>query len=97
VHTDNARHHAAKVSLAFIEQNEMKRAPHPLYSSDLAASDFFLFDYIKRILSGCYFESTDDLLSEIQVISASIEKLSYWTFLLSGCEGWSNVVMPFLL
>jgi hypothetical protein len=64
----------AKVSLAFIERNGMKSVPHPLYSSDLALSDFFLFGHIKEILSDCSFQSADDLLSGIQVILASIEK-----------------------
>jgi hypothetical protein len=28
----------------------MKQTPHPLYSPDLAPSDFFLFGYVKRKL-----------------------------------------------
>jgi hypothetical protein len=49
----------------------MKRAPHPPKFSDIALSNFS--SYIKEILADRSFESADDLLSEIQVILASIE------------------------
>jgi hypothetical protein len=50
MHADHVRLHMAKVSLAFIEQNGMKRASHLPYSPDLTLSDFFLFDHIKGFL-----------------------------------------------
>jgi hypothetical protein len=36
---------------------------HPLYSLDLAPSDFFLFPKIKEILKGRHFDDTDDIRS----------------------------------
>jgi hypothetical protein len=42
VHADSARPHTAKGTLEFLEQNVMKRGPHPPYSRDLAPSDFDL-------------------------------------------------------
>jgi hypothetical protein len=33
-----------------IEAIPLELAPHPPYSPDLALSDFFLFDYIKKLL-----------------------------------------------
>jgi hypothetical protein len=43
LHAENARLQTAKVSTDDITRNEMKRAPHPPSSPDLAPSDFFLF------------------------------------------------------
>jgi hypothetical protein len=63
VHADNTRSHTVKVSLAFIEQNGMKRTAYMPCSSDLLPSDFFR--YIKGILSDRSFQSADNLLSEI--------------------------------
>jgi histone-lysine N-methyltransferase SETMAR len=55
VHADNARPHTARMALQFMEQNLTQRAPHPAYSPDLAPSDFYLFGYVKQLLSGCQF------------------------------------------
>jgi histone-lysine N-methyltransferase SETMAR len=40
VYSDNARPHTAKMSRDYIGSNQMKQAPHPPYSPDLAPSDF---------------------------------------------------------
>jgi len=34
---------------------------HPVYSPDLAPSDFFLFPKIKEILKGRHFDDIDDI------------------------------------
>jgi hypothetical protein len=52
----------------FVEANDMKKAPHPPYSPDLAPSDFFLFGDAKSKLSGWSFDSTDDLLMAVRHI-----------------------------
>jgi histone-lysine N-methyltransferase SETMAR len=59
VHADNARPHIATVTLQFMQQNAMRRVPHPPYSLDLAPSDFYLFDYIKQLLLRCEFTDRD--------------------------------------
>jgi hypothetical protein len=46
-HLDNCRFQISKVSDNFFAENEIVRVPHPLYSPDLALSDFWLFDHIK--------------------------------------------------
>jgi hypothetical protein len=38
-------------------------APHPLYSPDLAASDLFLFEYLKEKMIGHEFDSLKDLIT----------------------------------
>jgi hypothetical protein len=44
--------HTAKATLDFMECNATKRALHPLYSPDLALSDFYLFGHAKQLLKG---------------------------------------------
>jgi hypothetical protein len=45
-----------------MEQNSMQKAPHPAYSPDLAPSGFYLFGYVKQLMSGCQFADQDCLL-----------------------------------
>jgi hypothetical protein len=40
-------------------------APHPPYSPDLAASDFFLFRYRKRVLQGSEFQTVEELSAAV--------------------------------
>jgi hypothetical protein len=60
----------------FIEQNSMQRVSHPTYSPDLAPYDFYLFGYVKQLLSGCQFADQDSLLQAISDILVGIEKVS---------------------
>jgi hypothetical protein len=60
----------------FLEQNAMKRAPHPAYSPDLAPSDFHLFGYIKQLFAGQEFSDGEALLGAINAILGGIEKVS---------------------
>jgi hypothetical protein len=74
VHADNARPHTATVTLQSMQQNAMKRVPHPAYSHDMATSDFYLFGYIKQLLLGCEFTDRDSLLQGVRDILVGIEK-----------------------
>ncbi|CEF59878.1 Transposase, type 1 family-containing protein [Strongyloides ratti] len=51
-HQDNARAHTCLTSLSKISSLNYELLPHPLYSPDLASSDFFLFSKLKKFLSG---------------------------------------------
>jgi histone-lysine N-methyltransferase SETMAR len=73
IHADNARPHTAKMTLEFLVQNGMERAPHPPYSPDLAPSDFYLFGYIKHLLRGHEFANRDELFQAVSDIVANIE------------------------
>jgi hypothetical protein len=70
VHFDNACPHTAKMSKDYINLNRMKQTPHPLYSPDLASSDFFLFGYVKVKLMEYRAETPSELLVHIRVILA---------------------------
>jgi hypothetical protein len=74
VHADNARPHTGKLTLVFMEQNVMKRAPSPPCSPDLAPFDFYLFGYVKHHLSGSGFADADSLPQAVSDILGCIEK-----------------------
>jgi hypothetical protein len=76
VYADNARPHTAKTTSQFMEQNSMQKGPHPAYSPDLPPSDFYLFDYVKQLLSGCQFACQGPLLQAISDILVGIEKIN---------------------
>jgi hypothetical protein len=64
----------AKKRSQFMEQNSMQRAPYPAYSHDLGPSDFYVWRYVKQLLSGCQFADQDSLLQAVSDIFVAIEK-----------------------
>jgi histone-lysine N-methyltransferase SETMAR len=55
------------------EENGLRLTPHPPYSSDLAPSDFFLFDYVNDCLKGMVSPSYEELLDAIGEMVTGIE------------------------
>ena len=51
IHLDNSPVHKSKLTTTVIENSDFNRLPYPLYSPDLAPSDFSLFGYLKDHLS----------------------------------------------
>ena len=45
----------------FLTQNGMTPGPHPLYSSDLSPSDFFLFPWMEKVLKGKHFANVEEV------------------------------------
>jgi hypothetical protein len=54
--------------------NQMKQAPHPPYSPDLAPSDFFLFGYVNGKMMGYRAEIPSEFLVGVRVILAEIPR-----------------------
>ena len=50
LHHDNARPHTNNIIFDFLQEKKINVMAHPPYSPDLAPSDFWLFDYLKRDL-----------------------------------------------
>jgi hypothetical protein len=71
---DNARPHTAEVWTDYFPRNEMKRAPHPPDSPDLAPANFFLFGYVKIKVMGYRAESESELRVRIRVTLAEIPR-----------------------
>jgi hypothetical protein len=76
VHGDNAGLHTAETSLDFLEQNGMRKALHPPYSRDPAASDFYLFGHVKQFLAEHKFTNQSALLDGVQNILRGIEEVT---------------------
>jgi hypothetical protein len=65
---------------------EMRKAPHPLDSADRALSDFYIFGYVKQIMTGESFSNAEELLSAIGAILDGIEKSTLIIVLLAVNE-----------
>ena len=63
---DNARVHTCKVAMDAVERNGYELIPHPLYSSDLAPNDFFLFANLKKDIRGCHFRSDEEVVTAVE-------------------------------
>jgi transposase len=57
VHADNARAHTVQKRRTFCEENKLRLAPYPPYSSYLAPPEIFLFGYVEERLKGMVFPS----------------------------------------
>jgi transposase len=49
----------------FLSSKQISVLEHPLYSPDLAPSDFFLFPKIKEVLKGRHFDDIDVIRSNM--------------------------------
>ena len=47
----------------FLATKQITVSEHPVYSPDLAPSDFFLFLKVKEVLKGRHFDDNDDIRS----------------------------------
>jgi len=63
LHHDNAPSHTALSLREFLATKQITVLEHPVYSPDLAPSDFYLFPKIKEILKGRHFDDIDDIRS----------------------------------
>jgi hypothetical protein len=65
--------------LLYFGPNSRHRARHPLYSLDLAPSDFWLFAYQKGVLQGSPFDAIDEpdeLLSAIHGFPSEVDRVT---------------------
>ena len=58
---DNARTHTACSAVATIRDLSFECLPHPLYSPDLAPSDFHVFGPLKEVMGGKSFRSDEEV------------------------------------
>jgi hypothetical protein len=70
----------------WIEASKAERLLHPVYSPDLAPSDFFLFGHIKRTLFDHKYASREGLLNAITDTFTGIDQ----EVLLSVFKSWGN-------
>ena len=65
LHHENAAVHTCKLTTAEIRQCGFETFPHPLYSPDLAPSDFHLFPRLKQNLRGEKFDSDEEVIDAV--------------------------------
>ena len=58
---DNAEPHTAHSAVVTIQDLSFKCLPHPLYSPDLAPSDFHVFGPLKEAMAGKSFRSNEEV------------------------------------
>ena len=86
LHHDNAPAHPALSVREFLATKQITVLEHPVYSPNLAPSDFFLYPKIKEILKGRHFDGTDDIRS---ITTAALKAIPQNQF--QNCfEGWTR-------
>jgi histone-lysine N-methyltransferase SETMAR len=63
---DNARPHTARATHERIQELQWKLLEHPLYSPELAPSDFHLFSPLKNPLDGRCFADEEEVETEVR-------------------------------
>jgi hypothetical protein len=68
----------------FCKENEITVAPHPPYSPDLAASDFYLFGFLKDGLKESVYDEPDELLGPSRHIWRTLSASPWRSFFVIG-------------
>ena len=89
---DNARPHVAKPVKKYLEGVKWEILPHPLYSPDIAPSDFHLFRSMQSALSGERFNSYEGIKKWLDEWIASKESNFFIRGIRLLSERWEKVV-----
>ncbi len=65
IHHDNAPAHCADLVQNFLRQHGVQQVPHPGYSPDISPCDYFLFDKVKKMISGTHYQTKADLCTAV--------------------------------
>lgn len=63
-HQDNTPCHKSLKSMAKLHELDFELLPHPPYSRDLAPSDYYLFEDLKKKLQGSKFGSDQEVIAD---------------------------------
>ncbi|UYV63278.1 hypothetical protein LAZ67_2003639 [Cordylochernes scorpioides] len=86
LHHDNAPAHTSLLVRDFLAKNNTLMMPQPLYSSDLAPCDFFLFPKLKRPMKGRRYATLDKIKTASKEELKKILKNDF----LKCFEDWKN-------
>ncbi len=64
---DNAPAHRADPVQNYLRQHGVEQVPHPGYSPDISPCDYFLFDKLKKMISGTRYQTKEDLTTAVDV------------------------------
>ncbi|GFX83155.1 mariner Mos1 transposase [Trichonephila clavipes] len=88
----NARPHVAKVVKTYLETLKWEVLPHPLYSPDLAPSDYHLFRSMAHGLADQHFRSYEEVKNWIDSWIASKDNQFFQRGIRTMLERWKKVV-----
>jgi transposase len=74
IHLDNCSAHRSRGSRDWLQEHDMRRMPQPLYSPDLAPSDFYLFPTVKEKLERTQVADEDQFFESLQAILRGIDQ-----------------------
>ena len=63
---DNASSHKCNIPTTAVQKSGFQVVMHPLYSPDLAPTDYHLFARLKKQLRGVIFHSDEELINAVQ-------------------------------
>ena len=89
---DNARPHVAKTVKTYLETLKWEVLPHPLYSSDIAPSDYYLSRSMAHGLADQQFRSYEDIEKWLDSWIASKDEHFYPNGIRALPERWEKVV-----
>jgi hypothetical protein len=72
IHMDNARVHTARVTQDKLDVSRFKRIPQPLYSQDIASSNFFPFGWLTTQFQQREYDGEDELYEVVDEILADL-------------------------
>ncbi|GFY09176.1 mariner Mos1 transposase [Trichonephila clavipes] len=89
---DNVRPHVAKMIKTYLETLKWEVQPHPLYSPDLAPSDYHLFRLMAHGLADQHFRSYEEVKNWIDSWIASKDNQFFQRGIRTLPERWEKVV-----
>ena len=93
LHHDNAPAHTALSVREFLATKQITVLEHPVYSPDLAPSDFFLFPKIKEILKGRHFDDIDDISSNTTAALKAIPQNQFQNCFEEWTRRWHRCIV----
>ena len=91
-HQDNARPHVSLMTRQKLLRLGREVLIHPLYSPDVAPSDFHLFRYLHNSLNGKNFNSLEDCKRHLEEFFAQKDKKFWESGIIKLPEKWQKVV-----
>jgi len=89
---DNARPHAAHLTLEAIAKMGWEVLPHPSYSPDVAPSDYHLFRFVRDQLHGQRYETTEAIQKAVRQCLRMTGKEFYRRGIFKLPERWEKCV-----
>jgi len=75
LHQNNTPAHTSLLIRSYLAKHQTSVLPHPPYSLDLAQAEFFLFPKLKTTLTGCHFQTIEEIqenaIRELRAITES--------------------------